>query len=70
MKYRKVMNCDCGKIKGKVVIPHSHSLSFGITVKDMGSSYDGVFVDNKSFSLENNFCPQCGTKISEIVEEK
>lgn len=66
MSYKSVMNCTCGHVEGKKVIPHSHSLSFGITVKDMGEDYDGIYVDNKSFNLENNFCPQCGMKITKF----
>ncbi len=64
---KRTMNCNCGHIEGKKVLPHSHALSFGITVKDMGEGYDGTFVDAKSLYLENNYCPQCGTKIT--VEE-
>lgn len=68
---KRIMNCNCGHIEGKKRIPHSHSSSFGITIKDMGPDYVGTFIDNKSFSLENNYCPQCGvmiTKIDYVVE--
>lgn len=65
MSYKRIMNCSCEHIEGKKVIPHSHS-SFGITVKDMGESYEGTYIDRKPLSLENNFCPQCGTEITKI----
>lgn len=62
---KRNMNCNCGKSEGYKVLPNSHS-GFGITVKDMGPDYDGVFVDNKFLTLENNYCPQCGTMITKI----
>ena len=69
-KYKRVMNCECGKTKGRKIIPNSHSLSFGIAVDDLGEYYDGVFQDAKAVILKNNFCPECGTKISKVVVEE
>lgn len=46
-RYKRVMNCECGKAKGRKVIPNSHSLGFGIAVDDLGEDYDGVFQNAK-----------------------
>ena len=67
---KRVMNCECGKTKGRKVIPNSHSLSFGIAVDDLGEDYDGVFQNAKAVILKNNFCPECGTKISKVAVEE
>ena len=68
-KIKRDMNCNCGFVEGKKVLPHSHSF-FGITVKDMGENYKGAFIDNRVLTLANNYCPQCGVRISHIDSEQ
>lgn len=61
---KRIMKCKCGSQDGKLIVrPHSHS-QFGITIS--GYTDTGTFKDRKSLLLENNFCPQCGTKIEQI----
>lgn len=59
------LGCKCKAVEGRVHVLHSHS-HVGITVKDNGPNYHGVFEDRASLYLENNFCPQCGAPVIKI----
>lgn len=54
--------CDCGSREDFEIVLHN-KIAVGITTQFLPN---GVFKNNQSFTLENNFCPQCGAK--RIVE--
>ena len=50
--------CDCGEIPGKKTLLYVH-VRVGITTEFQDN---GVFKNNKTLYLQNNYCPQCGAK--------
>ena len=61
----KISNCECGKEEGKKLLL-CEDVRIGITIKLMPDDYDGTFIDNKACYINNNYCPQCGIKYSEL----
>jgi len=55
---KKIKTCSCGALEGKTTILNNFA-HIGINTKFRDN---GVFKDNKSCYVENNFCPQCGKK--------
>lgn len=61
-----VKDCNCGEIEGKKVILGNFS-RIGITTEFQDN---GVFKNHSALYVDNNFCPQCGTKYKIVNELK
>ena len=53
-----IPNCECGKVEGKKTILNN-AVVVGVNTE---LDENGVFVNHRACTLENNYCPQCGTK--------
>lgn len=54
-------SCNCGAIPGKKTILNN-GVVVGITTE---FNDNGTFKNNLALILENNYCPQCGSKYEE-----